>query len=110
MVPSPTDPAPLLPQQYKAFPLVIAHVLKAPPSTLAQTPLEPILFGEGRSVPLVRSPTCPWKFQPQQYIVSPTLTAHVWKSPASALAQAPLEPIFELPYEHQVDLQLYPTD
>lgn len=92
VVPSPTLPLLLSPQQYNELPVVVAHVWRLPVATPPQAPLVPIFFGDSR-LSRVLSPICPKSLPPQQYKEFPVVTAHEWLWPADTLAQAPAVPI-----------------
>src|SRR5438094_10525809 len=83
VVPLPSSPTVLKPQQYAAPPVVSPHVKPLPVLTTAK--LSPPETSTGVPLPVVEpSPSWPQVLSPQQYAAPPVLTPHVW-SPVPAL-------------------------
>jgi hypothetical protein len=92
VVPSPSSPVLLSPQQYAVLPVVTAQVC-VPPALTAET-LRPPVTATGTSaqgtvlfldkgsvqVVLVGPPTCPDPFIPQQYALPPDVTPQMWSA------------------------------
>ena len=90
LVPSPSWPAQLDPQQYAVPPATRPQVCAAPATSAVK--VRPPLTATGAvrlaelspSTPLVPSPSWPYPFRPQQYAVPPVARPHVCAPPATS--------------------------
>src|ERR1022692_933916 len=90
VVPSPSSPCALYPQQKTAPAAVRAQTWVPPPGTeIATTPLRPVETGAGLVIDVRPFPNSPSAPAPQHHTAPPLVRAHVKLAPA-ATATAPL--------------------
>ena len=82
LVPSPSWPAQLDPQQYAVPPATRPQVCAAPATSAVKVRPPLTATGAVRLV-LLPSPSWPYSFRPQQYAVPPDTRPHVWYPPAT---------------------------